>query len=284
MELSSLDIRLSRTENLPSISHVALEVLQKLDEKSVGLQELEELLVYDPALTGKILKVANSAAYGVGEVGSLTRAVQILGLANLKRLVIGVAFQQSIFEELDSHAFSKIEFWKHSYAVASLSKRLSQDLGIGNPDELFTAGMMHDMGHLVIERFAFAHCRASFALAMRDQMYIVDAEARVLGWSHTDAGASLARKWSLPKIVERAMQYHHAPGMDNECYSTTCLVSVADSLAYLAGFTNSMTFLPTEPDTVALLELNIDLEEKGPELMEYAVAEVIKAQEMFGVF
>jgi hypothetical protein len=80
------------------------------------------------------------------------------------------------------------------------------------------------------------------------------------------------------------MQYHHAPGMDNESYSTTCLVSVADSLAYLAGFTNSMTFLPTEPDPVALIELNIDLEQRGPELMEHAVAEVIKAQEMFGVF
>lgn len=282
VNVSSLEIRLSRTENLPSISPAAIKALHEIDRGDPNVEELEGVLQSDPAIAAKLLRVVNSAAYGLSGITHVGRAIQVLGFTTLKRIVLSVAFQQAIYEEQGEIAIDRFSLWQHSYAVAVGARAIASMRGIGNPDELFTAGLLHDLGILCVEKFMYAHCRAAFILSKRDQLPLQDAEVRVLGWNHATAAGIIARKWGLPRVVERAMEFHHAPSLDEECFSTTCVVAVANDLANQAGLVHTLNGVLNEPDICASMEIELTPDEVA-DLQHVMVEEVLRAQAAFGL-
>ncbi len=259
-----------------------MSILKQIDSGSYSAGSLERLMEADPAITAKVLKVVQTAQYGGQDVQSIARAIQLLGSAEIKRIVLGISFQQSVFEESGESAYEKLEYWRHSYAVAVAAREISRQSKIGKPDELFVAGLMHDLGMLVIERFAFAHCRAALILAKRDQCSLAEAERRVLGWDHCDAGKKLAEMWKLPRVVGNAMQFHHNPGLDGEEFESTCIITLADVLAYNVGFNIGLTILPPELDVVAQLTVNLSQEDMDA-ISAKVVEEVMRAEQEFGI-
>src|SRR5579871_4304738 len=154
VELRSLEIKISRSENLPVLPQIASSVLRLADDPDSSAREMEKLIERDSAIAAKILRVANSSYYGLSNVPSISRAISILGLNTVRSLVVGIAYQQIIAARQVSKLFSKVEFWRHSVAVATSAKILGKLKMPARAEELYSAGLMHDVGLLVLDRFA----------------------------------------------------------------------------------------------------------------------------------
>jgi HD-like signal output (HDOD) protein len=240
VELSSLGIRISRSENLPVLSQSATAVLRLVDDSNAGPREIESAIAKDSAITGKILKAANSAYYGGVKVPTVGRAVHFLGMNSVRSLVVGIAFQQMSSGMAEAPSFNKLEFWKHSLAVATAARILGRIQMPGKAEELYCAGVMHDVGMLVLDRFMAGEFQGAIETSQRTTMPLYECEKQAYKFDHTDVGALLADHWALTPIIKSSIQYHHSPMRDSENFETTKIVAAADAIAHQCGYTNNV--------------------------------------------
>jgi HD-like signal output (HDOD) protein len=282
VDLSSLEIKLARSENLPVLPQVVSSVLRLADDPDASPREMEKIIERDPGITAKILRVANSAYYGLNQVPSIGRALTALGMNTVRSLVVGVAYQQVMAgREMASH-YSKLEFWRHSLAVASACRILGKLKMPGRSEELYGAGMMHDVGMLVMDRFYPNEFDAAIKAAQAELIPLHDVEVGMYGFDHTEVGALLAEKWGLTDIMRHAIRYHHSPYEDAEHADTTAIVNLANGLAHQSGLTNNVPLPTVELDEFAIAAVEVPEEQFGA-IRNVLVQEVIRAQEAFQI-
>jgi HD-like signal output (HDOD) protein len=201
-----------RMDSLPSIPALYLQLVEKTSRADSSLEEIGAIVSRDIGMTAQILKLANSAFFGLGrQLSSAGEAVSYLGLDTIKSLVLSAhAFSQ--FEKAETGSLKIESLWSHSLQVASFAKRISK---LENQDpqaveEAFTAGMLHDIGKLVLavnlpneytEATRLAHSGVELPLA----------EHQVFGADHADVGGYLIGLWGLPVPVVEAVALHHCP-------------------------------------------------------------------------
>lgn len=211
----------------------------------------------DPAFSGKVLRAANSAYYGGHRAPTVGRAISLLGMTTLRNLVVSVAYQQ-MTSNAGGSQLDRLALWRHSLAVA-LGCRIIGKLKVPiKAEELYVAGMLHDVGKLALDRFVGEDYKEAILLARQESIPLAEAEARVLGYSHCEIGAILANKWNLSAIIRSAIEYHHNPSSDGENFEATAIVSAANVIAHRAGFTEQ-SYAPTtdfDDSVLAWLELN----------------------------
>src|SRR5437773_1701660 len=149
VDLSSLEIKISRSENLPVLPEHVSQILKLVDKSAMTSSAIERIVQQDAAVTAKILRVANSPFHGLTGCTSISRAIHALGANQTRTLVIGVAYQQAIRNRAESNLLDKHALWKHSIATAVASRILGKMRLPERCDELYDAGMMHDVGLLV---------------------------------------------------------------------------------------------------------------------------------------
>lgn len=252
------------------------------DDPQASPKALERIIERDPAITAKILRVANSAYYGLNQVPSIGRAISILGLNAIRSLVIGVAYQQIISGKNQSANFSKLEFWQHSLAVAVGSRILAKLKMPLKAEELYCAGMMHDVGLLILDRFCPEQLDACIKLSSDENLQLHIAEQRVLGFDHTEVGALLADRWGLSPLMTSAIRNHHAMLDSDQNFMGTCYVSAANTLAHQCGYRNNggvgaMDFHPEAIKAVELPEQQLEI------IRTVMTQEVLKAQDAFQI-
>lgn len=205
---------LAQKLTLPTLPAVVQKVNALLQDANTGTREIAQLIAQDPPLAAKVLKIANSSYYGLRErCISTENASAVLGTKVLRNVVMQAAVIAQ-FEHLKSSGFDLDELWRHSIVtgqVASfLTKRSRRPLGI-TPDEVYTCGLLHDLGKLVI----LSNLRAEFLGIMQrstaENLPVQMCEQQKLGFDHTDVGALLALQWGLPPALSGAIQYHHGP-------------------------------------------------------------------------
>lgn len=249
VDLASLEIRLSRSENLSVLPQAVSTILRLADDLNASTREVERAFEQDPAITAKILRVANSAFYGSAHVPTIGRAISLLGLSAVRSLVISVAFQQVSSVKGASRHFERLDYWRHSLATAVACRIIGKLKMPSKSEELYCAGMMHDIGYLVLERFFPEEFDQVVIYAKQTLKPMAAAEKEVLGFDHAEVGAVLARTWNLSPSIWAAIRYHHDPEQDDTWKSTTELVAIANQLAYDGGFLNQNTgrFTPVGP-------------------------------------
>lgn len=282
MDLGILAIKLARSENLPVLPQVVSSVLRLADDPDASPKEMERIIERDPGITAKILRVANSAYYGMSQVPSIGRALTALGMNTVRSLVVGVAYQQIIAGREMAPRYSKLEFWRHSLAVAAACRILGKIKMPSRAEELHGAGMMHDVGMLVMDRFCPNEFDAAIKMAQSESIPLHDAEIRLLGFDHTEVGSLLAEKWGLTDIMRNAIRYHHTPYEDAEHADTTVIVTLANGLAHQSGLTNNVPLPSVELDEFAVAALEMP-EEQFAVIRNVLVQEVIRAQEAFQI-
>jgi len=213
--LPSVPIRqlIGRISNLPSIPGRYLEIVQIANEAGASLERIAEVIASDPGTTTQILRVVNSAFFGLGrEIASLEEAVAHLGLDLVKALVLSIDAAAQ-FAPLDcGHAKMK-SLWAHHLAVASAAKLIAQHERADRKMvcEAFTAGILHDIGKLVLAANFPGDYASALQLAEQEKLEICTAEVRVLGADHAEVGAYLLGLWGLPAPVVEAVALHHVP-------------------------------------------------------------------------
>ncbi len=203
--------RLDLREDLPPIPHTFHQVLDVLDKESTTALDIERIVEQDPVLTMKILRLANSPYYGgSGGINSVARAVVALGLEEVRNLVIGLSLTSAFSGDADIEGFAVRELWLHSIGVAKASKMIAENLPGVDANEIFTAGLIHDLGRFLLCRYFPEELGEIMALKERDGITLLEAEER-FGLTHGELGAYLAVSWGLSDFFANVLRYHHRP-------------------------------------------------------------------------
>jgi len=282
VDLKSLEIKVSRSENLPVLPQIVSQVLKLADNPEAAPRDMERIIDRDAAITAKVLRVANSSYYGVSNCASTGRAISMLGMNTVRSLVVGIAYQQIIAGRSFSSHFNKLEFWRHSLGVATAARILGKLKVPMQTEELYVAGMMHDVGLLVLDRFHPLELDKTVKFAMEEQMALHQAEQLMFGFDHTQVGAMLADRWNMTKTIADAVRYHHDPRSSDESMLPTTIIAIANLLAHQCGLTNNVPGQPNEIPEDWLEILGLPFEQL--EVIKNVTAqEIARAEEAFGI-
>jgi len=252
------------------------------DDPDASPRDIEKTVERDPAITAKILKVANSAFYGHSNVNNVGRAVSLLGMNVMRSLVVSIAFQQVIGNRVNAASFDKVEYWRHSLAVGVAARILGKLRIPMKAEELFVGGLMHDIGMLVLDRFLPAEFDQAMQYARSSNIPLHEVEQEVMGFDHAAVGGLLADRWGLSTMMKRGIEFHHRPIEDGDYYETTCILSVANTLAHQCGFTNSQLVADLEISPEVAEAVGLPVEQFGS-IRDVMVVEVVRAQEAFHI-
>lgn len=222
--------------DLPSLPAVVMELLDSIDAEEADIAVLARKVALDGALTAKTLRLANSAMYGLQvRVTTIQQAITYLGFQTARSLITAAALT-GCFPEGRCAGFSHQAFWRHSLATAICAQVLARHLRF-NQDYAFTAGLLHDMGRLVlVSCFPDHYARVIAWRGAHDALWL-DAERAVLGIDHVDAGLALAEHWHFSDTMRLAIGHHHAPEVPGAGF-LAAIVHVADAMVHaldLAG-------------------------------------------------
>ncbi len=219
---------LNSIRNLPSIPIVMFEVTKLLDNPMTSTNELGKIISKDQGLTAKILTVANSPLYGLPrKVSTIEFAIVVLGFEQIKNIVIALSMIEA-FSSKDKDDWNRKAFWIHSLSTALGAKKIADDLGISKTAEAFTAGLLHDLGISVIQRYFNKEFKQINTLVKETNVPYLAAEEHVLGMTHQDVGKFLAERWNLPQSLGDAIAFHHTPSLTDEWKNLTAVVHLAD--------------------------------------------------------
>lgn len=252
MTLLSLTQIIDSVRDLPTPPVVVMDILNNIDKDDLDISELTEKVNQDPALTAKTLRIANSAYYAsMVKVTTLQQAVSLLGISSLRQIILNVALS-GCFPENNCAGFNHAKFWIHSNAVAQIAKLLARRVSF-NQDIAYTAGLLHDIGILVlVTRHSQAYQEVvQWKNAQHSSTLI--AERAVTGTDHCIAGRELGLHWNFSDPIVNAISGHHDPLQPGLGFLAG-LVYVADALAHHPG----VTAAPPELPEVILNSLHLD--------------------------
>ena len=239
----SPELLVATVRELPALPAVVLELMEMLAREGVAADSVAAKIAQDQALTAKTLRLANSSFYGMPrKVSRVSDAMAVLGLRTVRTVVITAAVTGS-FSPPRCAGFDFVAFWRHAIGTAVCARLLAIRLNV-DPEAAFTAGLLHDLGHLVL-----ASCfPIPFADALRQQraqdMPALEAERALLGMDHTTVGGLMAEHWRFSPTVVKAIRQHHAPEGEGADASLYRLVHVADNIVH------ALDLAPTEGDAV----------------------------------
>lgn len=276
-------------EAIKSISHIAtlpevtLRIIELVEDPSSTAQDLHKVISNDPALCSRILKVVNSAFYGLPrQIGSINRAIVLLGLNAVKNISIAASLSKMFRGGQLCPQFSAHDLWNHSIAAAACSKLISDELKLGLPDEAFLAGLIHDIGVMVemqADRQKLIQVFESLSfddngLPTKD---LREVEADIFGANHEQFGAGLCEAWKFPKSFAFVAGHHHDPGTLSSANRTLAnVVQVADCICaeQSFGFRSDLTSFDVPAETREELGLSLESLEGIRRMLAKAVEDV----------
>lgn len=224
-----------KIHDLPALPTVVAELLSSIDQEDIDIDAIAAKIARDQALTAKTLRLANSSFYGMQhKVTTIQEAIAILGFRSVRTLITTTAITGS-FSSAKSRLFNFRAFWRHSIATAVCAKQLAQRVKV-NQDYAFTAGLLHDIGRLVLVTRYPEQYDVVLERRIADDSTIVAAERIVLGSDHAVVGRSLTAHWKFPADMQTAIADHHDLMHAGE-NMLTVLVHVADAIVHALDLT-----------------------------------------------
>ncbi len=230
IKTSGKDFRdsLGYIRNLPSVPSIIFEVSRLLDNPLTNASELAKIINRDQGMVAKILTVANSPLYGLPrKVATIEFAIILLGFENLKNIITALSMIETIKGKSDKY-WNRKKYWAHSLATASISKTIADDLGYVRSGEAFTAGLLHDLGISILQRFLHTEFVNVINLVKEKNIPFLEAEKVILEATHQEVGYYLAEKWNLPTPLAESILYHHCPSKSNNNKTLASIVHLGD--------------------------------------------------------
>lgn len=232
-QMSRTQPPLVRVEELPALPEIYIKVTKLIDDISSTADQIGDIIQTDPSITIRILKLINSAYFGLTKpVTSITQTVTLLGNQRLKHILLGSVLER-VFKDIDTDQFSMEAFWQHSIKTAIISRHLAmQNARIIDHDALFTAGLLHDIGRLVIVGTFADRLDEIEALKSDKNMGSAQAEREILGYDHTEVGEALLESWGLPYMLIQSVKNHHDIDHEGPFALASCIVYLSNQLSH----------------------------------------------------
>lgn len=223
---------------LTPIPQASLKIINLISERDYDTEEIVRTIETDQVLAAKILSLCHSALFGARRaVDSIAEAIVILGESHLLQMVATAAVNSLMTERLGGYAMLKGGLYKHAIGVAHAARCIAQDLDCVNPEVAYTAGLLHDIGKVVLDHFFSAFQPLFYQCQLQSDCDLIDLEQHLLGKNHQEAGLLLATDWGLPDSIAQVIGHHHHPEQAGSHQDLVHLVYLGDLLTtwYLAG-------------------------------------------------
>lgn len=267
-------------ESIASFPDVYFRLREVLDKKDSSARDLAAVVNTDAGLSARLLRLVNSPFYGFSStIDTVERAVAMVGHSELSTLAIGIS-AISYFKEIPPELMDMRTFWKHSLACAILSAALALKAGNLPSEQLFTAGLLHDIGRLILfKKLPYASVQALLH-ARENHVPLVEAEYLIYGFEHPEVADALMRAWSFPDSLRELVANHHAPSMSPTMQRGAAVIQLADCIVNALEISEGGHFVVPflEAGTLELLGLSIE------ELEEVIVAFDRQFEETAGAF
>lgn len=248
----NLDRIIGKIGFLPVMPWVVNRLLSIIEHDKSNANDLAEVIASDQTLTARVLKMVNSAYYGISrEINTVTEAVVILGFNALRSLVISISIVELFGDGKNKSALDHRSFWRHSIGCAVAAQELCRQQGRGRPEEAFVAGLLHDIGKVIFNEFTGNEYKAAVELTKKRDIAIREAERLMYGFDHSIMGAWLGSKWELPPSLQRVIAFHHRAdelnaAEDLQASEMVRLITLADTMTKIAdiGFSGDRTVHP----------------------------------------
>jgi putative nucleotidyltransferase with HDIG domain len=260
---------------LPTLPLVASRLIDAIACPGTSSEEVARILSLDPSLTARTLRLANSDFYGFPrKVGTVELAVVVLRPNTIRDLVLGA----SVFQTLGERDAGMEGLWNHSLACGVAARSLAERCGYRLSGEAYAAGLLHDIGKVVLRQTDPERLQAVIAMVLDQGEPMEEAERGLFGSSHAEVGAWLAERWGLPADLVEAIACHHRPEAATRNRKLAALVHVANSLTERAGFSwpKGAASRPLSPSTWELVEAD---ERRREPLLQSLVQDVIRETE-----
>jgi putative nucleotidyltransferase with HDIG domain len=235
ISVSKIHYIISQIDAIPTLPSVTSQILKANEAES--LDNLNAIISKDQSLASRILRVANSPFYGfVKKVTSIEHALVLLGIKETINITLMVTVYK-FFEINDpDFAFNRKVFWDHTLFCGILSESLGSELTIKDKDYCFLAGLFHDIGRAVIDKYFFPEFKSILARINEKGETLIEAESEVMGLTHDSIGKILLESWDIPTPICNAVQYHHQPWNDPEHKQLSTLVYITNQFCSSNGF------------------------------------------------
>lgn len=221
--------------SLPSLPTVVADLLRAIDDEGNSTDTLAKKLAVDQAMVARLLRVANSSFYGLQrKVISVSDAIVVLGLGNVRNLILTVSVSNSLGASSTKAGAQSSAFWTHSIATAICAEALAGRMRC-NPESAFAAGLLHDIGQLVLATHYPQQREEVRRYRQRLDCHIFEAEQKVLGIDHAQIGEFLGKRWNFPLQLCTAIAGHHDPEVMNSD-PLACVVHLADAMVHALDF------------------------------------------------
>jgi putative nucleotidyltransferase with HDIG domain len=236
--------------NLPTLPRVVSKMIELVDNPKTSAGSLARLISNDQVLTARVLKLANSAYYGFPrEIYSVDMAIVVLGFNAVKEIGLSLSVLDT-FRDTESNAYFDVSrFWEHSLGCGVGAKALAKRYAPGYASHVFVAGLMHDIGKIIISLYAKKDFLEIARSVWETNEPWSHAEERVLGIDHAHIGGILAERWKFPEIIVNCIRNHHTPWDAPEPRTPPALVSLANSLCHACNIGNISPTTVDDADT-----------------------------------
>lgn len=220
------------TKTLPTLPGVIQKLNSLSDNEKSSVQEMAKIVSSDQVLSARILRLANSPSYGFYRVSTISNAMILLGVNVVKSL----ALSSSIFAIMEKES---VGLWEHSLGVGVAANLIARKLGLPECEEIATAGLLHDLGKVIIKLKCIEAEKDIHKLVSDRHIYTMEAEQEIIATDHAEVGGWLAKSWFLPDKLSEPIAFHHDVNKSGVHLIKTAVVHIADILIKTSGFGNS---------------------------------------------
>ncbi len=218
---------------LPSLSPIFNQINEAISNPRSSATQVANIISKDSGLSARLLKIVNSAFYNFpSKIDTISRAVAIIGTKQLSTLALGTCVTSS-FKDIPSNIIDMRSFWEHSIACGIIARIISSYKNNTNTERFFLAGLIHDVGRLIIFKYLPAQAKEALLRARKTNSLLCKTEEEIIGFNHALMGGMLLKEWKLPVILENTIRQHHAP--------KACQTSLEPAIIHLADIiTNAL--------------------------------------------
>lgn len=265
---------------LVTLPEVYLHINRIVEDPNCSASDIARAVSKDPSFTVRLLQIANSALYHFSSsVDTVEKAVILIGTSQIRNLALSMSAVRS-FAGLPNELVSMENFWKHSLLCALAAKHLAREMRRCDPDSLFTAGLLHDIGELVIFNRLPEQAKESLVMVLdsMEELEVNEAERQVIGLDHAEVGGELARKWNLPPLIEECIACHHDIEKATRYPREVALIHIANVVAQMAELDSMDPFNvpPIAPRAWEITGLTEDAMEPAMRAAQEEVSEIEK--------
>lgn len=272
---------LSRLTEIGSLPEITTRIVQVVEDPKSTAQDMHEIVKNDPALATKILKVVNSAFYGLpSQISSLDRAIVMLGLSAVKNIALAASLSRLFKPGMISEKFSAKDLWTHCISVGVCSRMIA-DASFGHGEEAFVAGLVHDIGLLVVYQLFPEKLTEVTGKCLQTPQNFCALERQIIGADHQILGAAIAARWKFPPGLRNSIAYHHNPAtLKPEFKKIVTAIYVADTICCQNEIGFYLTANAQEVTDETLAEIGIS-EAKIAEIVENLPERIKEAEQIF---